>query len=92
MTWEAKPIAYVEWTDAALITGRWEDEADALEEAADTAARAVRSAGFLIGSTDAYIVIAAGRNPNNDDAHGVFMIPRANIKRLVLLDPLGGQA
>lgn len=90
MTFEPKPVAYIEWVDAALVTGTWQDEAASLAEAEEFVTGPIRTAGFLLERTEGRIVVATSRNANNGDAAGVFVIPAENVRKLVVWDPSAG--
>lgn len=83
------PVVYVEWSDAAQLSGGWQDREEMVRDAA-TYAKPICAAGFLLQDGPEYLVMAAAYNDHNDDAAHGFLIPRSEVKRLVQLRPARG--
>ena len=83
------PVVYVEWRDAAQLSGSWQDRAEMLGDA-ERFATPICASGFLLQDGPDYVVLAVAYNPHNDDAAHGCLIPRSAISRLVHLRPAVG--
>lgn len=85
------PIVYVEWSDAAHLGGEWADREEVVKKAA-WYYKAVCCVGFLVQDGPEYLLMAAAYNDQNDDVGHSFLIPKSEVKRLVLLRAARGMA
>ena len=85
------PIVYIEWHDAAQLSGGWQDREEVLADAERFYAP-ICAAGFLLQDGPQFLVLSAAYNGHNDDAARSFLIPRSEISKVVQLRPAKGMA
>ncbi len=86
---DKKPVVYIEWADAAVVSDGWEQMDDVLQLHAPKSAGLLRAVGFLIDDLPEYVVIAGLLNPNNDDVASAWQIPRTQVRSMKQWDPDG---
>lgn len=83
------PLVLVEWVDAASVTSRWQDRAEAIKEGIHYSTDPIRACGFLIAERKDVLVVALSYNHHNDDVSHVISIPRAAVLNVRTLKVAG---
>lgn len=87
---EHAPLVLIQWVDAALVTARWQDRAEAIADGVKYAGDPILACGFLIAERKDVIVLSLTYNHHNDDVSNVMAIPTKAIVSIIHLQGVPG--